>query len=153
MPPMKISGVDRCGCLIQSARLESSDLRRYNTTVSLPPPLMSTLSSLSTPLTTRFQPAITIGCDSELGRIQSVWAEYQFFICSWGSFLFFSFSFLRFSPLFSPLLSFYPFLTAFPPFFLIQFSRLLWLCSSRENLSRGKDSLSRDVVPRGVSTF
>lgn len=25
---MKISGVDRCGCLIQSARLESSDLRR-----------------------------------------------------------------------------------------------------------------------------
>lgn len=30
MPPMKISGVDRCGCLIQSARLESSDLRHYN---------------------------------------------------------------------------------------------------------------------------
>lgn len=33
MPPMKISGVDRCGCLIQSARLESSDLR-YNTTIT-----------------------------------------------------------------------------------------------------------------------
>lgn len=34
MPPMKISGVDRCGCLIQSARLESSDLCHYNTTVA-----------------------------------------------------------------------------------------------------------------------
>lgn len=45
---------------------------------------MSTLPSLSTSLSTRFQPAITIGCDSELGRIQSVWAEYQFFICSSG---------------------------------------------------------------------
>lgn len=29
MPPMKISGVDRCGCLIQSARLESSDLHHH----------------------------------------------------------------------------------------------------------------------------
>lgn len=57
MPPMKISGVDRCGCLIQSARLESSDLR-----------YPSTLSPLSTSLSIRFQLAITIGCDSSSGE-------------------------------------------------------------------------------------
>lgn len=108
MPPMKISGVDRCGCLIQSARLESSDLRHCNHHHHhhrhrrrchrhhyLRRQRRRYRRSLSTSLSTRFQPAITIGCDSELGRIQSVWAEYQFFICSWFHSLSLSIPFFR----------------------------------------------------------
>lgn len=61
---MKISGVDRCGCLIQSARLESSRSPPLPAPPPSPPPSPLSTPPLSSSLSIRFQPAITIGCDS-----------------------------------------------------------------------------------------
>lgn len=149
MPPMKISGVDRCGCLIQSARLESSDLRHYNhhrrcrhhlhhhhlhqrrRYRRFQPPFRLAFKPLS-------QSDVTpsSGESNPFGQSTS-----SLFVPGPFSFLPSSFSvaFFRFClsvPFFRP------------PVFLLYSgpSWPLWLCFSRENLSQGKDSLSKGVV-------
>lgn len=135
MPPMKISGVDRCGCLIQSARLESSDLH-YNTTstnvdatvaFNLPFDSLSTSYHNRMWLWARANPI-------RLGRVPVLYL----FVGPFFSLLFLRF--LRFSVFLS--LSF-----AFPSFFFIPvLPALMTVGCSRENLSQGKDSLLKGVV-------
>lgn len=158
---MKISGVDRCGRLIQSARLESSDLRHRRRRycchpIRHPPPLQPPFRFAFNPLSqsdaTRAQ-----ANPIRSGRVPILYLFLTLFrplclSCPPPSLAPF-FSSHRFS-----------FEISTPSLFLSRFHVSL-LCpdrsgsydsgSFRENLSQGKDSLPRGVVigSPGISTF